>query len=534
MTWLAETAMLSYGWRRALLLVLAGALAGLSVPPLFILPALFVAMPIWVWCLDGAERQTGWRRWFGAAFQIGFAFGLGYFLVAIHWLGAAFFVDGGWVLVAMPFAILALAAVLAVFWGLASAWAFLFWGQGPTRIIALAASLTLMEFARGFIFTGFPFDLLGYALTANPQMMQLASIIGIYGLTAIAALIALLPALIWPADDRGLTRRLVPFFAIIVILTGQIAYGEYRLRVTQIEERTDLKLRLVQPAISQAQKWQTDSRDFIMERLISLSETEIGPNEDGILGVSQVIWPESAMPFFLIEEPDELARISRMLPLGKHLVTGAPRREFSAGTESAAFNSVMVINPDGEVISSYDKTHLVPFGEYLPFADLFARIGIKQFVPGNEGWDKGDSRRTLSAPGNPAFLPLVCYEVIFSGALGAALDDAEYILNLTNDGWFDGSMGLRQHFHHARLRAVEEGISLVRVANTGITALVDPLGQVRASTRPGEVAVLDVSPPRRLESTPFQSLQHWPTLLVLLLTFVGLTLAKRRTRNKAS
>lgn len=527
MTWLAETAMLSHGWRRFVLLLLSGALAGLSVPPLFILPALFVAMPIWVWCLDGAERRSSWRRLFGPAFRIGFAFGLGYFLVAIHWLGAAFFVDGGWLLAVMPLAVLGLAAVLAIFWGFASALAFLFWSQGASRVLALAASLTLMEFARGHLFTGFPFDLLGYALTANTQMMQLASVTGIYGLTAIAAFIALLPALIWPRDDRGLTRRLVPFFTIVTVLAGQIAYGEYRLRSTVIEERTDIKLRLIQPAISQAQKWQTDSRDFIMERLLSLSTTTIGPGEDGILGVTQVIWPESAMPFFLVEQPEELARISRMLPLGKHLVTGAPRREFSAGSESAAFNAVMIINADGEVISSYDKTHLVPFGEYLPFENLFARIGVTQFVPGNEGWDKGDARRVLSSPGAPAFLPLVCYEVIFSGALGEVLSDAEYILNLTNDGWFDGSIGLRQHFHHARLRAVEEGIALVRVANTGITALVDPLGRIIASTRPGEVAVLDVVPPYRLQSTPFQTTRHWPTLAILGLVLLGLAIRQR-------
>lgn len=526
--------MLAHGWRRALLLLLAGVLAGLSVPPIFALPLLFVAFPIWVWSLDGAERVTGWRRLFGPAFRIGFAFGLGYFLVAIHWLGAAFFVDGGWLLVVMPFAVLGLSAVLAIFWGLASALAFLFWSQGFSRIFALGAALSLMEFARGHVFTGFPFDLLGYALTANTQMMQLASVIGIYGLTAIIAFIAPLPALIWPRDGRHLTRRLVPFFTLIVVLVGQVAFGEYRLQSTPITERTDIKLRLVQPAISQAQKWQTDSRDFIMERLLSLSETKIGADEAGILGVTHVIWPESAMPFFLIEQPDELARISRMLPLGKYLVTGAPRREFAAGATELAFNSVMIINADGEVISSYDKTHLVPFGEYLPFEDLFARFGITQFVAGSEGWDAGDARRVLVAPGTPAFLPLVCYEVIFSGALGAALEEAEYILNLTNDGWFDGSIGLSQHFHHARLRAVEEGISLVRVANTGITGLVDPLGRIIARTRPGEVAVLDVVPPRPLDMTVFQTVRHWPVLVVLLIVFCGLMVKRRLSRRRRS
>src|SRR5688572_7442692 len=170
MTWLAETAMLSHGWRRFLLLVLAGAIAGLSIPPLSVVPALFVAFPVWVWCLDGAEKSRGWRRLLGPAFTIGFAFGWGYFTVAFHWLGAAFFVDGGVMLVLMPFAILALAAMIAFFWGVASALAHLLWSHGPWRIVTLATFLTMAEWARGHVLTGFPFDLLGYALTPTDEM----------------------------------------------------------------------------------------------------------------------------------------------------------------------------------------------------------------------------------------------------------------------------------------------------------------------------------------------------------------------------
>ena len=193
MTWLAETAMLSHGWRRFLLLVLAGAIAGLSIPPWFIVPALFVSFPVWVWCLDGAERQRGWRRLFGPAFTIGFAFGWGYFTVAFHWLGAAFFVEGGVMIALMPFAILALAAMIAFFWGVGSAVAHLFWSHGPWRIVTLATFVTIAEWLRGHVLTGFPFDLLGYALTPTDEMMQITSVIGIYGLTLVAALLAMTP-----------------------------------------------------------------------------------------------------------------------------------------------------------------------------------------------------------------------------------------------------------------------------------------------------------------------------------------------------
>lgn len=527
MNWLAETCMLSYGWRRALWLLLAGAVAGLSVPPFFFLPALFVAFPVWVWCLDGAETGTGIQRLFGSAFTIGFFFGLGYFLVAIHWVGAAFFVDGGWLLGVMPFAVLILAAVLALFWGLASALAHYFWSDSAWRILALATALTLAEFARGHLFTGFPFDLLGYALTANDQMAQLASVIGVYGLTALAAVLAPLPALIWPGERRALTRRLLPLFAIIVALTGQIGYGQYRLNSQIVEARSDIKLRLVQPAIPQAEKWRDGSRSFVMERLFSLSDAKLGPDGNDLMGVTHLVWPESAMPFFLAEQPNDLAQIARLLPLGKHLITGAPYQEFGTPPGGDAYNSILVIDSDGETVARYDKTHLVPFGEYLPLPGLFNALGIKQFVAG-DGWTKGDARRAISIAGGPAFLPLICYEAVFSGDLGANLDEVEFILNLTNDAWFAGSIGPAQHFHHARIRAVEEGKALVRLANTGVTALVDPLGQISARLVEGEPGVIDVSPQKPLPFTLFSRLRHWPLLVALLLALTVLIVIKRR------
>src|SRR5690606_27325369 len=169
--------MLAYGWRRVLLLLVAGAVAALSVPPLFLLPALFLGLPVLVWSLDGAERGRGLGLVFGPAFRIGFCFGLGYFCVALHWLGAAFLLEGGVYVLLMPLAIAGLAALLAFFWGVGTALAHLLWSSGALRIVALATALTLAELARGHLLSGFPFDLLGYALTANDEMAQLASVV---------------------------------------------------------------------------------------------------------------------------------------------------------------------------------------------------------------------------------------------------------------------------------------------------------------------------------------------------------------------
>lgn len=526
MTWIAETAILSYSWRRFLLLFAAGGIAALSVPPLFLLPALFIGMPVWIWCLDGAERHKGLRAFFGPAFLIGFAFGLGYFTVAIHWIGTAFIQEGGWFILLMPFAILGLAAILALFWAVASALAHLLWSGGAWRILTLATFVSAAEFARGHLLSGFPFDLLGYALTANDQMLQLASVVGVYGLTFIAALLATTPALIWPVDGRGLVRRLAPFFLSMAAIAAQVAYGNYRLSATGVEARTDMRVRLVQPMIIDHADWTVADPAEIMDRLISLSETRLTPTDPGLTGITHLVWPESVFPFFLTQYPDALARIARMLPPDTLLLTGAPREPIGPDglpeEDNPGYNSILAINTDGEVVMSYDKSHLVPFGEYLPFPEFFRMFGIRQFVPGTNGWAPGDGRRLMTPPKTPPFLALVCYEAVFSGDIGDPTR-AEFILNITNDAWFDGSIGPAQHGHHARIRAVETGLPLLRAANTGATMAIDPLGRVTARLAEQEIAVVDVVPAQKLaEPTPFVRFGHWPFLAALGL---GLALA---------
>jgi len=538
-TWLAETMMLSHGWRRFLLLVVAGAFAATSAPPLFFLPALFLALPVWIWALDGAERKRSLLgRMFGPAFSIGFAFGLGYFAVALHWFGAAFLQQGGIFLVLMPFAILAAAAVVALFWGLGSALAHLLWSEGWFRVVTFAVCLALAEWARSHLFTGLPYDLLGYALTGNDQLMQFAAIGGVSGLTLLVALLATTPALIWPADQRGWALRALPFSLAMAVLALQVGYGYWRLANTPVVARTDITLRMVQPMVLDHTDWSEGDPAQIIGQLIDLSSQKPTPEARGLDSITAVVWPESVFPFFLSSYPDALARISRMLPDNTTLLTGAPREPIGDDgapiPDNPGFNSLLAIDTNGEVVASYDKSHLVPVGEYLPFQAFWRLFGINQFVPGTNGWAPGDGKRLMQVEGLPAFLALICYEAAFSGDIGTAPDvnAAGFILNVTNDAWFDGSVGPAVFAQHARLRAVETGLPLLRAANTGETFATDPLGRITAALTPGQPGVLDVVPSERLAGgTLFNRFGDWPSLALIALGLaVSAVMLRRRHR----
>jgi apolipoprotein N-acyltransferase len=502
---LAHRVALSSGWRRLALAWGAGACGALAMPPFGALPALVLALVPAVWLLDGAATGAGALRrrvaTAGAAAAIGWAWGFGYFVAGLWWLGAAFLVDADQFALLMPLGVLGLPAVLGLFFAVGFALARLVWSPGWGRLFALAFGLSSAEWLRGHLFTGFPWNTLGMALGQNLWLMQGASVLGLYGLTLAAVLVGAAPATI--ATGRTATGRWLPSLLALATVAGLAAAGAGRIPAGPMPEVPGVRLRLVQPDIPQDARFNPRNRDGILQRYLGLSDSSTGPDSSSLADVTHLIWPESAFPFLIQREPRALAQITAALPPGKQLITGAARAdEPLPGERLRFFNAILTIGADGIGGVPYDKHHLVPFGEYLPApVDAILRtLGLKQFVAVPGGFTAAEgTRRPLDVPGLPPVAASICYEVIFPGAVvPEGSGRPGLILNLTNDGWFGDTPGPRQHFAQARLRAVEEGLPLVRAANTGITAVTDPYGRVTGLLPVGAEGVLDRRLPRNL------------------------------------
>ncbi len=522
---------LAWGWRRALIAFAAGAASVLALAPFNAWPVLFLTFPVAVFLIDGAGG--GRARGIPAAALSGWWFGFGYFLAGLYWIGYAFLVDAptfGWL---MPIAVAGLPAGLALSFAAGFALARAMWRSDSRRILSLAAALTITEWLRGHILTGFPWNAIGYALTTPTALAQTGAWLGLWGLTFIAVAVFASPATLF--DDRSIVRRRwLPLMLAIVALITMGGYGALRLQRAPTRFVGDVRLRIMQPNLPQDVKFNYAAKNEVMRKYLSLSDRASGPQATGVRDVSLLIWPESAFPFFLTREPDALAQIASLLPRGALLITGGvrPPDAIPPGVPiTRAYNSIYVIDSNGIIQSAYDKLHLVPFGEYLPFQSTLESWGLSQLTKMRGGFIAGTLRRPISLPNAPKVLPLICYEVIFPGEITRGEERPGWIVNVTNDGWFGISTGPFQHLQQARLRAIEEGLPIVRAANTGISAVIDPLGRVVTSLGLGVEGVLDSRLPVAASSTFYSRYGDVPIGALTMLSIVAV-LTRRRTQSR--
>ena len=539
---LSHRIVLASGWARRGVALVAGVCGALAMAPVGFVPAMAISLTVAVWLIDGAERtalsRSGARRhlWpsLRSAFGAGWWWGFGYFAAGLYWLGAAFLVDADKTAWLMPLGVVGLPAVLGIYSGIAFALARALWSPGAARLAALGFALLVTELLRGWLFTGFPWNEIGMALGSNLLLAQAASVVGLHGLTALAVPVLAAPATLADRDDAG-RRSLAPTIAAALVLVGLVGFGAWRLSGGAVGEVPGVRLRIMQPDVFGDGEFSYENKDTLLAKYLALSDRATSADRMGLADVTHLVWPESPFPFILSRDPDALDAIGRILPKGAVLVTGAARVEGSQGSPTDPpryFNAIQVIGHDpasgaATVGDSYDKVHLVPFGEYTPFLGLMERIGISQFVPIPGGFTPGPRHRLLHVPGLPPIVPAVCYEAIFSGGLMPPGDEAlarGAILNVSDDGWFGRTAGPWQHLAQARLRAIEQGLPLIRAANTGVSAIVDPYGRILPELPLGPAAVLDGILPQRIAppalSETFQAIPPLAAGLLLTVLFI--------------
>lgn len=538
---LAQAIILLEGWRRVLAAFASGGVAALALAPLDFLPAFALAFPLLVWLLDGAAHggKNALRATLWVSATIGWWFGFGYFLAGLWWLGSAFIVGGEAFIWLLPLGVVGLPAGLAVFFALGLVIARLLWSPGAGRLFALCFGLMLAEWLRGTLFTGFPWNQFGQAFANHLLLAQSAALIGTEGLGALALVIFASPALI-ATGETAFSRWALPSLAglMLVFMAG---FGLFRLEASggagvdfeRLPVFPDIRLRIVQPSTPQAVKNAGGSGQAIFETLLSLSDRVAGQGRAGLADVTHLIWPEAPLPFLLDRQPRAMEALSRALLGGAILITGAIRAESMSGESDRYrfYNALQVFDRDG-LQASYDKVHLVPFGEYLPFDQVLRRLGLAQFVAVIGGFTAGAPGQAFSIPGLPETIPVICFESIFPHEMRVSGRGEKILLNVTNDAWFGRTAGPYQHLAQARLRAIEFGTPVIRAANSGISAVIDPYGRQIATLPLESVDVLDSPLPRGLATTLYRDTSWFSFAAMLAVSLIvsslGLILAKSR------
>ncbi|MAZ04022.1 MAG: apolipoprotein N-acyltransferase [Sneathiella sp.] len=506
--------------KKSLLAFVLGLAVATALPPLnliFLLPVSFTGL---IWILSSVDNRK-------QAFLVGWWFAWGQFIAGLYWIGVAFTIDAQTHAVLLPLPVLVLPAFLAILSGLATLATHLTRTQSLARIFVFSGFWLLFEYVRGIIFTGFPWNLVGYSWSAFLPVLQSTAYFGIYGLTLFTVFFASLPALF---GEVGTPKRTagISLIACIGILLALYGVGAARLYNSSVTYFEDAPIRLVQPNIQQVDKWKPDLLLDHLQKLVALSLIEEGEKP------RYLIWPETAVPYYLTTAPTLQKELARIVPPGGALITGAPRRD---PDKNQYWNSLQVLGEQGNILDIYDKQHLVPYGEYMPLRSVMVAMGLTDIIPALDKMsdfampDKS-ARKVVSVPGLPPARVMICYEIAFPWEV-APQTAFSWIINVTNDGWFGNTSGPYQHFAITQTRAVEQGVPVVRAANTGISAIIDPYGRVEQELALNDTGIIDGQLPLPLAERTIYSRygEIIPVLVVLIFILTGAFLAIRRSKT---
>lgn len=494
-------------WQRCLMAFVFGMVGALALPPTNLFPLFCLSFPAYVILLRDAPSLL-------KAFAVGWSFAFGLFLLGLYWTAAAMFVDIATFWWAVPLAAAGLPAALATFYAIAASLSWRLGLRGTAEALTSALLWFLADYARGHLFTGFPWNLEGYGWSGFLPVMQFTSVAGIYGLTLLTLIVSFLPAAI-SDENRSGKRLFIAGLAVFAVLAG---WGMWRLQT--VDPSTDTRLRIVQPNINQAEKWSAEGGDAHFTELLDLSSAE-APVAPRI-----IFWPETASTFYLEEDAAHRRMLAARLSEGSYLLTGVIRRNLGADGHVHYANALVAVDRTGRLAAAYDKFHLVPFGEYIPFRKF---IPIRTLANLGVDFTAGKGLQTLKLDELPTFSPLICYEAIFPGEVARRDERPDFLVNITNDGWYGRTAGPYQHFASARARAIEEGLPLVRSANTGISAVIDPHGRSTAKINLSAKGFVDAYLPHALPPTIFSRYGEKP----LWAMFAGFLLLGLGLRHRA-
>ncbi len=511
--------------RPRVMAILCGILLGFAQPPFGFLPGLF-GYALLLWLLEGDLGPKPKRT----AFLVGWIAGFFYFLIGCFWVAEAFLVFAdtyGWM---APFAATLLPSGIALFWG---AFALLYkWlaPKGMKRFLFFAALFSVFEILRGTVLTGFPWNPAGATWHAGGAMSQMAAYIGVYGLGFLTIAIFSSVAVIRRGEGwKGYVPAIGAFAVLLVCLVA----GEVRLLTTRIAYTTYI-VRVVQPAIGQKEKWSGHAFDELFDAYVSMTRAapKLGRAPD------LVVWPEGALPppmeDLLADDSWTAPILATMLQDKQAFIMGVTRQDHDATGHAVWRNAMMAMHQVGShamIDGFYNKYKLVPFGEFTPFQMLARKVGFKPLTHFDDSFTPGEPTRPVSFAAIPRFLPLICYEGIFS-----ALDPTDYrssndparprwILNISNDAWFGPTSGPVQHLNLASYRAIEEGLPMVRSTPTGISGLIDPLGRIIPATELGlgQRGYRDLTLPQAGGLTPFASCHNAFVIFVTIFCLILMT-----------
>lgn len=474
-----------------ILLLGLGALSAFAMAPYYFIPFLFLGLSVLIYLLNHAKK-------FKRAFFYGGTFGFSFGAVSMGWLANALMIDSGTFAWAIPLCWLGMGLLFGIFFALPAGLCWLY-PTGWRRFVAFAALFCLFEWVRSWLLTGFPWNLLGASWGNMLPILQSASVWGVYGLTLLTVLICGSGAF-WPKKKP---------IAIAILGLGVIALlGVWRLYDASDDKVWGVRLRLVQPNIPQTLKWDPERAEQNFSKILKLSRKN---NAD----ITHVIWPETAVSFLVDKDEFNRARMMSAVRQGGVLITGGLR--LADADKRQVANSIFVLDDLAEIKDYYDKSHLVPFGEYAPMRTF---LPIDKLVPIGNDLKQGAGVQNISIPKAPIASPLVCYEAIFSGQVVSSKYRPEWMINVSNDAWYGLSAGPYQHFDMARLRAIEEGLPMVRVANNGVSAVIDGYGQIMALLDLGQEGSIDADLPKALPATLYAKTGPWPILLLALVLII--------------